>query len=314
MVTFPRRTLFALALFSLIALNACGESPTPSSLLQAATPSPAVSVAVEDSQTPAPTARPVAQKTQPPTVAPLASPLQSPLPTPAVVGQYGYQIVAAYPHDPEAFTQGLVYDDGVLYESTGLNGRSSLRRVNLQTGEVLQRRDIDPQYFAEGLALFKDQLIQLTWQSNTGFVYDKTTFEPARDWSYPTEGWGLTHDGKQLIMSDGSATLRFLNPETFAVEREVTVTDQGQPVVRLNELEYVNGEVFANVWQTDRVARVDPQTGSVLGWIDLSGLLSPAERQGTDVLNGIAYDPAGDRLFVTGKLWPKLFEIKLVPK
>jgi glutamine cyclotransferase len=296
---FSLRRLSAILLVCTIVLAACGESPTP-------TPSPAATPTLTATATlpPAPTA----------TVAPLVSPLQSPIPTPAVAGSYGYEVVATYPHDREAFTQGLVYDDGVLYESTGLNGRSSLRKVNLQTGEVLQRRDLDPQYFAEGLALFNGQLIQLTWQSNKGFVYDKTTFEPLREWSYPTEGWGLTHDGKQLIMSDGSATLRFLNPETFAVEREVTVTDGEQPVVRLNELEYVNGEVFANVWQTDLVARVDPQTGRVLGWIDLSGLLSPAERQGADVLNGIAYDPAGDRLFVTGKLWPKLFEIKLVPR
>lgn len=257
------------------------------------------------------TARPAATAV---IASPLDSPLQSLLPTPAVAAQYGYEVIATYPHDREAFTQGLVVDEGVLFESTGLNGRSSLRRVRLQTGEVLQRRDLDPQYFAEGLALFKDKLIQLTWQSNKGFVYDKTTFAPLREWSYPTEGWGLTHNGKQLIMSDGTATLRFLNPETFAVEREITVTDVGQPVARLNELEYVNGEVFANVWQTDLVARVDPQTGRVNGWIDLSGLLLPAERQNADVLNGIAYDAASDRLFVTGKLWPKLFEIKLVPK
>jgi glutamine cyclotransferase len=307
----------AVALAGVLVLSACGESstpaPTPAALLQAIETAPGATATMGTVQPLAPTARPVAQ----PTVAPLVSPLQSPLaqpPMPAVVAQYGYEIIATYPHDPEAFTQGLVFDDGVLYESTGLNGRSSLRRVNLQTGEVLQRRDIAPQYFAEGLALFNDQLIQLTWQSNKGFVYDKTTFTPLREWSYPTEGWGLTHDGAQLIMSDGSATLRFLNPDTFAVEREMTVTDAGQPVARLNELEYVNGEIFANVWQTDQVARVDLQTGRVNGWIDLSGLLSPAERQGTDVLNGIAYDPAGDRLFVTGKLWPKLFEIKLVQK
>lgn len=299
----------AAALASLMLLTACGESATPApTSTVAVAPNVAPAVAATATLLPAPAA------TQTPLVSPLASPLESPLPTPAVAAQYGYEVIATYPHDREAFTQGLVYDDGVLFESTGLNGRSSLRRVNLQTGEVLQRRDIDPQYFAEGLALFKDRLIQLTWQSNKGFVYDKTSFEPLREWNYPTEGWGLTHDGKQLIMSDGTSTLRFLNPETFAVEREITVTDQGQPVVRLNELEYVNGEVFANVWQTDLVARVDPQTGRVLGWIDLGGLLTPVERMGTDVLNGIAYDPAGDRLFVTGKLWPKLFEIKLVPR
>lgn len=303
MTHFNLRRILVLA--GVLLLSACGDSPTatPAPLPTFAPPTPRVATAL-------PTTAPTATL-----ASPLASPLQSPIPTPAVAAQYGYEIIATYPHDRDAFTQGLVYDDGVLYESTGLNGRSSLRKVNLQTGEVLQRRDIDQQYFAEGLTLFNDKLIQLTWQSNKGFVYDKTTFEPLREWTYPTEGWGLTHDGKQLIMSDGSATLRFLNPDTLAVEREITVTDAGQPVVRLNELEYVNGEIFANVWQTDLMARIDPQTGRVNGWIDLSGLLSPADRvQPVDVLNGIAYDPAGDRLFVTGKLWPKLFEIKLVPK
>lgn len=309
MAHLSSRRFIALCIAGALLLSACGDSPTPSLQLQMGAPSPGTQTTPDTSQAPAPTARPVAQQSPLPTPA-----LQSPIPTPVIAAQYGYEIIATYPHDRDAFTQGLVYDNGVLFESTGLNGRSSLRKVNLQTGEVLQRRDIDPLYFAEGLTLFNDQLIQLTWQSNKGFVYDKSTFAPLREWSYPTEGWGLTHDGEQLIMSDGTSTLRFLNPETLAVEREINVTDQGQPVVRLNELEYVNGEIFANVWQTDLIARVDPQTGRVNGWIDLSGLLSPAERIGTDVLNGIAYDPAGDRLFVTGKLWPKLFEIKLVPK
>ncbi|MDW8352179.1 MAG: glutaminyl-peptide cyclotransferase [Anaerolineae bacterium] len=233
------------------------------------------------------------------------------VPTPVF---YTYTVVRTYPHDPEAFTQGLVYADGVLYESTGLYGRSSLRRVALETGAVLQRRDLSAEHFGEGLALFDGRLIQLTWQNNLGFVYDAQTFDLLRTWTYPTEGWGLTHDGTHLIMSDGSATLRFLDPRSFAVLRELPVTDGGQPVVRLNELEYVNGEVFANVWQTDWVARIDPRTGHVRGWIDLSGLLTPEERQVADVLNGIAYDAQGDRLFVTGKLWPKLFEITLKPK
>lgn len=297
----PQHHSLALAIAGIIALSACSASPAATPVPTFAPPTPRATATV-------PTTTPAAVLQSP-----LASPLQSPIPTPAAVTQYGFEVVAAYPHDREAFTQGLVFDDGALYESTGLNGRSSLRKVNLQTGEVLQRRDIDSQYFAEGLTLFNNQLIQLTWQSNKGFVYDMATFAPLREWRYPTEGWGLTHDGRQLIMSDGTATLRFLNPETFAVEREITVTDQGQPVVRLNELEYVRGEVFANVWQTDLIARIDPQTGHVNGWIDLSGLLSPAEQQGADVLNGIAYDAAGDRLFVTGKLWPKLFEIKLAP-
>jgi glutamine cyclotransferase len=251
-----------------------------------------------------------ARATPTPALAPTAAPTQTP---PASVLTYTYEVVNIYPHDPGAFTQGLIYTDGVLYESTGLNGRSSLRRVALETGEVLQKRDVAEQYFAEGLTLFDNRLIQLTWQNRVGFVYDKESFEPTGTFSYTTEGWGITHDGSQLIMSDGSAMLRFLDPQTFEVQREVQVTDNGTPVVRLNELEYVNGEVWANVWQTDLVARVDPQTGRVLSWIDLSGLLTPEERASADVLNGIAYDSAGDRLFVTGKLWPKLFEIRLIP-
>ncbi len=246
------------------------------------------------------------------TVAP-AEPSPAPEPPPAVV-TYTYAIIRAYPHDPAAFTQGLVYADGVLYESTGLYGRSSLRRVALETGEVLQQRDLPAEYFGEGLALFDGRLIQLTWQNNIGFVYDAASFALQQTWTYPTEGWGLTHDGTHLIMSDGSATLRFLDPRTFQAQREVLVTDGGRPVGWLNELEYVNGEVFANVWQTDWIARIDPQTGRVLGWIDLSGLLAPEERQGADVLNGIAYDAQNGRLFVTGKLWPKLFEITLTPR
>jgi len=243
----------------------------------------------------------------------LPTPTATLQPAPAAI-TYTYAVVNVYPHDPGAFTQGLVYADGVLYESTGLNGRSSLRRVALETGEVLQRRDLAPEYFGEGLALFNDRLIQLTWQNNIGFVYDANSFEPLQTWAYPTEGWGLTHDGTHLIMSDGSAVLRFLDPYTFAVQRAVTVTNGGRPVARLNELEYINGEVFANVWMTDWIARIDPHTGRVLGWVDLSGLLTAEERTAADVLNGIAYDPQGGRLFVTGKLWPKLFEITLVPQ
>lgn len=231
--------------------------------------------------------------------------------------QYGYRIVNAYPHDPNAFTQGLIYREagGVLYEGTGLWGRSSIRKVALETGEVLQTREIDGQFFGEGITLWKDRLIELTWQSNKGFVYDRETFEFQRDFSYPTEGWGITHDGIKLIMSDGTENLYFLDPTTFEEIGRVQVKDGDQPVVRLNELEYINGEVFANVWQTNRVARISPETGRVLGWIDLAGLLGPEDRNGqTDVLNGIAYDPEGQRLFVTGKLWPKLFEIELIPE
>jgi glutaminyl-peptide cyclotransferase len=226
---------------------------------------------------------------------------------------FGYQVVASYPHDRGAFTQGLVYDQGRLFEGTGLNGQSSIREVRLETGDVLRQDDLAVEYFGEGITIFGDRLIQLTWQSRTGFVYDRDTFEPLREFSYPTEGWGLTHDGTRLIMSDGTATLHFLDPTSFEELGSVEVRDQNGPVTRLNELEYIDGQVYANIWQTDRIARIDPRTGSVRSWIDLEGLLSADERQGADVLNGIAYDPARDRLLVTGKLWPKLFEIDLVP-
>jgi glutaminyl-peptide cyclotransferase len=229
---------------------------------------------------------------------------------------YGYKVVRSYPHDPQAFTQGLTYHQGVLYEGTGLHGRSSIRKVRLETGEVLQIRHLDKQYFGEGIAIWEDSLIQLTWQSGIGFVYDLETFEPRRTFTYPGEGWGLTHDGTRLIMSDGSetGTLRLLDPRTFRETGRLTVRDGSRPVEGLNELEFVKGEIFANVWNTDRIARISPATGQVTGWIDLRGLLDPREAAGVDVLNGIAYDAAKDRLFVTGKLWPRLFEIQIVPR
>jgi len=227
----------------------------------------------------------------------------------------GYTVVATYPHDPGAFTQGLIYRDGVLYESTGLNGRSSVRQVRLETGDVIRQHDVDAAYFGEGLADWGDRLVQLTWQSHIGFVYDLATFAPIRSFTYPGEGWGLTEDGQRLILSDGTPALRFLDPTTFVEIGRVTVTDAGRPIVNLNELEMVRGELYANVWQSDRIVRIDPDSGHVLGWIDLSGLLAPADRtQPVDVLNGIAYDEAGDRLFVTGKLWPKLFQIRVVER
>jgi glutamine cyclotransferase len=241
----------------------------------------------------------------------LAIPQQSPT---ANLPMQGYQIVRAYPHDPAAFTQGLQFLRGALYEGTGLNGRSSIRRVELETGKVLQKHDVPMQYFGEGITLFKSDLIELTWQSHVAFVYDPTSFEPKKQFSYPGEGWGLTHDGASLIMSDGSDELRYLDPATFAEKRRLKVTAAGAPLRNLNELEYVKGEILANVWQTDYVARISPSTGKVSAYIDLRGLLTPAERATTDVLNGIAYDDGRDRLFVTGKLWPKLFEIKLVEK
>ncbi len=233
--------------------------------------------------------------------------------TPVAVPVYTYKVVASYPHDLSAFTQGLDFEDGALFEGTGLYGRSSLRRVELETGDVLQIRQLPLEFFGEGVTVWRDEIVQLTWQSNIGLVYDKDSFELLREFNYPTEGWGITHDGKRLIMSDGSATLHFLDPETFQETGRVQVSADEGPVTRLNELEYVDGEVYANVWTTDRVARVNPETGRVTGWIDLRGLLSPQDRsQPVDVLNGIAYDAKSDRLFVTGKLWPRLFEIKVV--
>jgi len=223
--------------------------------------------------------------------------------------------VRAYPHDPRAFTQGLLFHDGVLYEGTGQWGESSIRKVNLETGEVLQKREIPEAYFGEGIAIAGNRLIELTWRNQKGFVYDLATFEPRGEFTYPGEGWGLTSDGKRLIMSDGTAQLRFLDPATLQETGRITVTAGGQPVNQLNELEWVNGEVWANIWKEDRIARIDPATGKVTGWIDMRGLLSPAERPDPDdVLNGIAYDAKSGRIFVTGKRWPKLFEIQVVPR
>ncbi|MDX1522172.1 MAG: glutaminyl-peptide cyclotransferase [Anaerolineae bacterium] len=270
--------------------------------------------------TPSPTAEPATPV--PPTLNPDTDPEPTsiPIPSPSTttvseqIPVFSYNVVNSYPHDAGAFTQGLVYQDEIFYEGTGLHGQSSLRKVDPETGQVLEILDLAGEYFGEGIAIFDDKIYQLTWQSRVGFVYDKNSFELLQEFSYPTEGWGLTHDGQRLIMSDGTDTLYFLDPITLERVGQVAVQAQGQPVVRLNELEYINGEVYANIWQTDRIARIDPATGEVTAWIDLSGLLPPEDRtQPVDVLNGIAYQPDTDRLFVTGKLWPKLFEIELVP-
>lgn len=233
------------------------------------------------------------------------------IPTP----QYSYRVIHTYPHDKNAFTQGLEYRDGFLYEGTGIPGRSSVRKVELTTGRVLQEFDVPQPFFGEGITVVGNQIIELTWQSQTGFVYDKADFRVLRSIQYPGEGWGLTNDGKQIYMSDGTSQIRVWDPATLKEVRRITVKDGNMPVTELNELEFVKGEIYANVWQTDRIARISPADGKVLGWIDLSGILPEADRTNPDaVLNGIAYDAASDRLFVTGKLWPKLFEIKLVPK
>ena len=225
-----------------------------------------------------------------------------------------YRIVNIYPHDSDAFTEGLVFDHGFLFESTGLHGKSTIRKVELDTGKVLKIYSLPDRFFGEGLVQWEGTLIQLTYRSGTAFVYDKETFAKQKELTYSGEGWGITGDGTSLIMSDGSSTLRFMNPGTFIEERRIEVRDHETPVTYLNELEYVNGEVLANIWREDLIARISPETGEVLGWIDLRGLrdeLSVVQR--VDVLNGIAYDDEHNRLFVTGKLWPKLFEIELIP-
>jgi len=228
--------------------------------------------------------------------------------------RFSFKVVKAFPHDPTAFTQGLVFADGIFYESTGLRGYSTLRKVAPDTGAVIQQVPVESRYFAEGLALVGNELLQLTWEERVGFVYDKATLKRLRTFTYPTEGWGLASDGKSLVMSDGSSHLFFLDPKTQKPVRDLPVVDGSRPVERLNELEFVRGELWANVWQTDRIARINPVTGFVTGWIDLGGLLR-LEARGPegDVLNGIAWDKAGDRVFVTGKKWPWLFQIEIVP-
>ena len=232
---------------------------------------------------------------------------------------FGYQIVNTYPHSSLAFTQGLVYDEddeGVLYEGTGLYGRSSLRRVDLETGLVLQQTCLANELFGEGVALWKDRIIQLTWQSGLGLVYGKENLTRIGNFSYPTEGWGITSDGKSLIMSDGTNILHIIDPESFAQTGQIEVTANTAPLYGLNELEFIKGQIYANVWPTSRIVMISPESGEVKGMIDLQGILQKKDIQGqkVDVQNGIAYDPGRDRLFVTGKLWPKLFEIRLVAK
>ncbi|GAC1654594.1 MAG: glutaminyl-peptide cyclotransferase [Herpetosiphon sp.] len=235
-------------------------------------------------------------------------------PTAGATPTYGYTVVHSYPHDRAAFTEGLQVYDGWLYEGTGLVGQSVVRKVRLETGEVVQEQQLKSPYFGEGITILHDKVYQLTWQSHIGFVYRLQDFNQVDSFTYASEGWGLTNDGQRIIMSDGTATLRFLDPQTMQETGRLEVRDQGVPVTQLNELEWVRGEIFANVWLSDRIARIDAHSGKVVGWIDLHGLLGSVDRkEAVDVLNGIAYDAATDRLFVTGKLWPKLFEIRLVP-
>ena len=232
------------------------------------------------------------------------------------VPEYRVRVVHVYPHDRSAFTQGLEYRGGYLYEGTGLEGRSTLRKVELETGKVVQEIRIPPQYFGEGITVLNERIDQLTWKAHVGFIYQQSTFRLQRTFEYPGEGWGLTNDGQQIYMSDGTAQIRCLDPGTLQERRRITVHDGSQQIGNLNELEWVRGEIYANVWQTDRIVRISPADGRVVGWIDAAGLLTPEDTasEPVDVLNGIAYDSMGDRLFVTGKLWPKLFELRLVRK
>ncbi len=238
------------------------------------------------------------------------------------VPEYGYKVVHAYPHDRAAFTEGLFYLDGFLYESTGLEGRSGVRKVKVETGEVIQEAKLPDEYFGEGIVRWRDKIYQLTYKHEIGFIYDLETLKRVAEFRSPGQGWAFTTDGKQIYM-DGSRTvnaeasaaeIRVWEPETLRETRAIPVTDEGRPVENLNELEWVKGEIFANVWLTNRIARIDPRSGRVTGWIDLTGLLAAEDSEGADVLNGIAYDAEHDRLFVTGKFWPKLFEIRLVKK
>ncbi len=226
--------------------------------------------------------------------------------------KYGYKVIHTYPHSRDAFTQGLVYDDGVLYEGTGQETGSSLREVELETGKVIRQQNLDGSLFGEGIALYKDRIYQVTWENKVGFIYEKSTFKLINKIYYPTQGWGLTAINDRIVMSDGTNILYFFEPEMFTVVSRIEVFDNKDKVDSLNELEYINGEIWANIWMTDRIARIDPVSGKVLGYIDLKGILPSSDKgPDTDVLNGIAYDNTGNRIFVTGKRWPKLFEIKI---
>ncbi|MDX1931707.1 MAG: glutaminyl-peptide cyclotransferase [Capsulimonadales bacterium] len=241
------------------------------------------------------------------------SPASSSTPLVAPPAFYTFRVVKSYPHDVNAYTQGLIVRDGTFYESTGLVGKSSLRHVEIETGKVLKKVAVDRPYFGEGLNEMGGKLYQLTWQHEIGFIYDKKTFERIGEFRYEGEGWGLTDDGTHLILTDGTNNIRFLDPKSFAVKRTISVFDGLTPLKNLNEVEYINGEIFANIYQTNSIVRIDPKDGAILGWIDLTGLLPESDRTDqTNVLNGIAYDASKKRLFVTGKLWPKVFEIELV--
>jgi len=232
----------------------------------------------------------------------------------AATPEYGYQVVHVYPHDRKAFTEGLEYRGGFLYESTGLEYKSTLSKLKLETGEVVQQIRLEPQIFGEGITLINERIVQLTYKTQLGYVYDQPSLRRQRTFNYPGEGWSLTNDGSRIYMDDGTSQIRVWDATTLQEKKRIKVHEGTRPIEQLNEMEWVRGEIYANIWKSDRIARISPADGSIVGWIDLTGILPPAEREGVDVLNGIAYDSFGDRLFVTGKFWPKLFEIKLVRK
>lgn len=227
---------------------------------------------------------------------------------------FGYRVVKSFPHDTKAFTEGLEYRNGFLWESTGLNGQSTIRKEDLDTGKVLLSTSLDPKYFGEGITIIDGHMVGLTWQTNVGFLYDVKDLHSTSSFYYPGEGWALTNDGTHIYMSDGTSEIRVWNPKTLMEERRIKVHDGDRVIDQVNELEYIHGEIWANVWMTSEIIRIDPKDGHIIAWIDMAGLLAPEERRGTDVLNGIAYDAATNRIFVTGKLWPHIFQIELGPQ
>lgn len=326
--------VFLILLAIVFAISACGSDATPSasatptsathaaeaaeratantSTTAPATESPAAATPATDEQS-AETQPAETQSAE--TAVPAGQGLATPVPAEERVPAYGYTVINTYPHDAGAYTQGLQYVDGVFYEGTGRHGASSLRRVEVETGAVLQQIDLPESYFGEGIVVIDDRIFQLTWQEQTAFLYDRTSFDEIQQFTYPTEGWGLTFDGEHLIMSDGSNNLYFRDPVTFEELGRVAVTYLGSPLTRLNELEYIDGVVWANVYQTNFIAQIDPESGKVIGIVDLAGILTNVEVTGqVDVLNGIAWDAENERLFVTGKWWPALFEITLEQK
>jgi glutamine cyclotransferase len=320
--------LLSLFLSLSLGLSACASGPATS-----ATPSPAGTPTATRTATATATATaaqvgsagPTGTATTTVTSTPTGAPTQGGVPsptgtaTPAPVEPaktYGYEVVDSWPHDSKAYTEGLAFDGGALIETAAQTPASALRRVDLTSGNVVASVGVPGQYFAEGLTVLGGRIYQLTWQDHTGFIYDSRSLDKLAEFSYDGEGWGLTNDGESLILSDGTDRIRFIDPATFEVRRVISIVDaDGQPVMALNELEYVKAEIYANIWHQDRIARIDPRTGAIVGWIDLAGLLAPNEVSDEEaVLNGIAYDSAGDRLFVTGKLWPRLFEVRLVER